>query len=203
MITLQTVPVDLLLNIGTYLQGRSSEIVDINRTTLAAILNDHDMLENHMQKYTPSNISVSVAISGNLKALKWVVKKGGCPMNEDTSVAAAKGGNLKICKWLHSRGCPWDTWTCQAAAENGHLEVLQWLHSQGCPWNEEACNAAAWNGHLETLQWLHSAGCPFNRREIWRDAVDSGNQEMLEWLQMEGCGWRERRYDSKPSRYYR
>jgi hypothetical protein len=55
MITLQTVPVDMLLNVGTYIQYPSpsySHNHDIDEIRLAAILNDYEMLERYTEKHT-------------------------------------------------------------------------------------------------------------------------------------------------------
>jgi hypothetical protein len=90
MITLQTVPVDLLLNIGTYLQDTHlSKSDNINEVTLAVTLKDYEMLEHYMKKHRPSDVIQMVALSGNLKVLKWVVKKG-CPLDESTFHEAAR-----------------------------------------------------------------------------------------------------------------
>ena len=84
VITLQKIPVDCLLHIGTYLEDIGNSCTcDIDEITLAVTLNDYDMLEHYLQKYAPSDISRTVAKSGSLRALKWVVKKG-CPMDETT-----------------------------------------------------------------------------------------------------------------------
>ena len=115
MITLQTVPVELLLNVGTYLTDTQwSGINNIDEITLAATLKDYEMLEYYLNKYNyyyaPDRITEKVALSGNLKALKWVIKKG-FPMSKYTCYAAAESGNLKMLKWLHRKGCPWGEWT--------------------------------------------------------------------------------------------
>ena len=139
LITLRTVPVDCLLHIGTFLKSPSdSRLNDIDGITLAAILSEHDMLQHYMKRYNPSVITEKVALSGNLKALKFVIQEG-CPMNERTCEAAAKSGNLKLLQWLRSKGCPWDEWTCHEAARSGNLEMLQWLHSARCPWDKRTC----------------------------------------------------------------
>jgi hypothetical protein len=188
MITLQTVPVDLLLNVGTYLtKTQWSARNNIDEITLAATLKDYEMMEYYVNKYNdyyaPHRISVSVAMSGNLKALKWVVKKG-FPMNENTCHAAASSGNLKMLKWLRNKGCPMNEYTCNGAAGSGNLKILQWLHSKGYPWNEHTCTAAAREGHLETLQWLHGQGCPLDA-EIWYGAMS--HPTILKWLQSQNC----------------
>jgi hypothetical protein len=50
-----------------------------------------------MQKYHQSHISPNVAaLPGNLKALKWVIKRG-CPtMDERTFEATAGAGDAKV-----------------------------------------------------------------------------------------------------------
>jgi hypothetical protein len=131
MITLQKIPVDLLLHIGTYLKDIDSYTRDIDGVTLAAILKDYEMLEHYLQKYAPSDISRTVAMAGSLKALKWVIKKG-CPMNENTCRAAADSENLEMLQWLHRKGCPWNEAIC-VAASIGNLEMLKWAIDHGCP----------------------------------------------------------------------
>jgi hypothetical protein len=155
-ITLQTVPVDLLLNVGTYLNRFSD---DINVITLAATLKDYDMLERYMEKHALSEVSAMVALSGKLKVLKWVIKKG-CPMDKYTSYHVAKTGHLKALKWVIKKGCPMDEETCSVAAYRGDIEMLQWLRSQSCPWDEWTSYRAAWNGDRDMLQWAIDHGCP-------------------------------------------
>ena len=87
MITLQTIPVDCLLHVGTFLKSpRSSKRNDIDGITLAAILKDYEMLERYMKTQTPQCISEKVALSGNPKSLEWVVQKG-CPLDHWTITA--------------------------------------------------------------------------------------------------------------------
>ena len=90
MITLKTAPVDMLVNVGLFLEfPSSSQRDDIDEITLAAILNDYEMLERYMEKHFSMHIHEMVTLSGSLKALKWIIKKG-CPMNESTCTFAAK-----------------------------------------------------------------------------------------------------------------
>jgi len=99
MITLQTIPVDCLLHVGTYFKNTDdSSIDDIDRITFAAILKDYEMLEHyvrehHTPNYYQSVVSQKVALSGNVIPLKWVIKQG-CPMDEKTCYHAAGSGNL-------------------------------------------------------------------------------------------------------------
>ena len=171
--TLQTIPVDCLLHIGTFLNAPSESRCDeIDEITLAGILNEHEMLQLYLQKHTPSQVSEKVALSGNLKALKWVIQKG-CPMNENTCCTAAGNGYLGMIQWLRTQDCPWDERKCTAAAIWGHLETLQWLYSAGCPWDEGVCYNAAMNEELEMLQWAIDHGCPEPVNDAEYDYVKS------------------------------
>jgi hypothetical protein len=214
MITLQTIPVDCLLHIGTFLRNRSfSRIDNIDEITLAAILNDHDMLEHYMNKHGKFHVTTGVALSGNLRALRWVILKG-CPLHcAPHWAAAAWSGNLDMLKWLRSQGFPWDYWrrryldeirieTLELLLRKGcpwHIddtsyledenpELLQWLHDNniGFPWDEETFANAARSGNLEMLQWLHSVGCPWDELPC-KIAIWSGNFEMVQWLFNQGC----------------
>ena len=92
MITLHRVPLDMLLNVGLFLEFPSSSRRDnIDEITLAAILNDYEMLERYMKKHSPDYIMEKVTLSGSLKALKWIIKKG-CPMNPNKHTFVCKGG---------------------------------------------------------------------------------------------------------------
>ena len=159
MITLQTLPVDALLHIGTFLQNpsRYMRIRDIDEITLAAILNDREMLEHYLKKHRPFYISPKVALSGNFSALKWVIKLG-YPMDDETCAAVAWTGKLEMLKWLRSQGCPWDEDTSFYAAASGNLDMVRWLHSGDCPWHTFVVRLAALeHQRLEVLQWLDSA----------------------------------------------
>jgi hypothetical protein len=193
MITLQTVPVDLLLNTGTYLNRPEDSLRnDINEITLAATLTDCEMMEHYMKRHTASDFISNVALSGNLKALRWVIGKG-CPMDKWTSCYAAESGNMKMMKWLHRHGCPLTKETCNAAARSGNLKMLKWLHRHGCPLDENTCVAAAEKGNLDVLKWLRSQGCPWTW-ETFAAAVGSGNLEMLKWLHSAHCPWEKEVY---------
>jgi hypothetical protein len=195
MITLHTVPVDLLLNVGTYLdEPDNSQIDDINEITFAATLNDYEMLEHYIKKYNykggKGDISDMVARSGNMKVLKWVRSKD---FPWASCVAAAESGNLKMLKWLvrgkrYPAHWEWDEYTSQQAAKSGNLEMVQWLRSKGCRWNETSCVGAAGSGNLEMLQWLRSKGCPWNEWVCYHAAMN-GHLEMLQWAHSAGCLW--------------
>jgi hypothetical protein len=141
----------LLCNVGTYLQSPSdAEYNHINEITFAAILNDREMLERCMEKYSDSHFHISqkMARSGNFRAPKWVIKMG-CIWIQIVKI--------EMLKWLHGAGCPWDEYTCYFAAEEGNLEMLKWLHSPGCPWNQVS------------LGRVHMLLCSFGRKS--RDAA--------------------------------
>jgi hypothetical protein len=186
-ITLQTIPVDCLLHVGTYLgHYHPFHIGDIEDITLAAILNDREMLEHYMKRYDESQVSRKVARSGNLSALQWVIEKG-CSINRYNSINAAFSGNLKMLKWLHKKGCPLGIETCDVAAESGNLEMIKWLHRNGCRMGD-AHEIAAKRGNLEMLKWLHSHVRPCRETEFnyaaWHDQLD-----VMKWLHSQGCPW--------------
>jgi hypothetical protein len=140
-ITLQTVPTDCLLHIGTFLKyPRSSKRNDIDGITLAATMNHHDMLEHYMQKHTPDRIPEKVTPSGNRPTFK-LLDPGDLERSRkeytlsDMSRKVVQSGNLKALKWVVKKGCPMDENTGNAAAESENLKMLQWLRSQGCPWD--------------------------------------------------------------------
>jgi len=185
--TIQTIPLDLILNVGKFLEPTSSSSsTDINKVTLAAVLNNKDMLEQLMDTSEKGDISPSVALSGNLRILQWLIQRKKYPMNEDTCTAAAEGGHLHVLQYLHNHGCFLDQGTCEAAAKNGHLDILEWLHENHKIFVPSLCFVmAASKGNLDVLQWLYETYD--NRDEIlsmdaFDGAVDNNNKEVVQWL---------------------
>jgi hypothetical protein len=193
MVKLQDLMVDILLTVGKFLKKvDDSSLDDVSEITFAALLNDLEMLEHYFQKYDKNTISKHVALSGNLKALKWVISQRGCPMIESTSSYAASSGNLSMLQWLHERGCPWDYMTPKAAAERGDLDMLRYLIEQGRRWSpyyeDLICASAARNGHLHILKYLHEQGF------LWYEdsclcAAQNGHLHVLKYLREHGCPW--------------
>ncbi len=108
LLTLKTLPVDMILTVGKFLEPTyMSSLTDISAITLAAVLKDKEMLEHLIQRDPNKKyICLEVALAGNLDVLKWTIRRMKCPMN----------------------GC-----TCRAAAQNGYLEMLKYLNENGCP----------------------------------------------------------------------
>ena len=91
------------------------------------------MLDNGMPL---SDLCIDFAIKGNrFETVKWVVEKGGAPMNCDTAAYAAKCGRLEMLQWLRSKGCPWDVTTLVSASLFGHVHVHDWAVENGCEWD--------------------------------------------------------------------
>jgi len=164
MNTQPTLSFDLLTHIGTFLNPNETWgnfIPYDERTCLAGVIRDKDLLQFYVERDGRENACTSIALAGNLAFLRWLQREG-CRCCENTCAAAAARGHLEILQWLRSEGCPWDEYTCDAAAGSGHLDVLKWLRSEGCPWDDDTCWAAAKGGHLEVLKWLRSEGCPWD-----------------------------------------
>ncbi len=81
--TLKTIPLDMILTVGKLLLPvDKSSLTDINQITLAAILQDKGMLEHLIERCDETYvISDGVALSGNLKVLKWIIKKKKCSVD--------------------------------------------------------------------------------------------------------------------------
>ncbi len=89
---LQTFPLDVLLTLGKFLSKWAS-FNDISQITLAAILEDREMLDHfiEIERYDKMKITYDVALAGNLQVLKWVIIEKKCPMDQYTCDYAATG----------------------------------------------------------------------------------------------------------------
>lgn len=199
-ITLPKLPTDLLIFLGKFLKTTLNDdepltMNDISEVTLAAILNDYQMLTHYLQLYRPSNICKRIAMSGNLYALKWAKDNGGLVGDQQqwTCYYAAASGNLDMLQWLETQGFSWydpDTCAAAAAAQSGNIPMLQWLRSQGCPWDERTCAAAAANGHLDLLQWLRSQDSVHGvTGHVRLQLKEKEIYKLLKWRKTEACPW--------------
>ncbi len=73
----------------------------INEITLAAVLQDKDMLEHLMERYLEYEINTEVALSGNLKVLQWINGKKNSGMGLNTFSLVACSGSLEMVNNLH------------------------------------------------------------------------------------------------------
>lgn len=78
----------------------------------------------------------------------------------------AEIGNLKMLKWLIKKGCCIDEWTSMSAAENGQLEILKYLRRKNCVWDESTTYLALREGHFKLFEWARKHGCPFDNESL-------------------------------------
>jgi hypothetical protein len=101
-----------------------------------------------------------VALTNDLKLLRWVREEKECAWNYITSHAAAFKGNLDMLKYCCENGCEVDTRTCAAAAVKGNLACLEYLRSKNIPWDEQVCKRAHENNHIDVLTYAVKNKCP-------------------------------------------
>ena len=104
--------------------------------------------------------SSQVALSNDLKLLRWVREEKECAWDYITSGRAAMQGNLDMLKYCVENGCEVITVMCALAAEYGHLDCLEYLRSKNCPWDERTCEAAQENEHIDVLTYVVKSKCP-------------------------------------------
>ena len=172
-------------------------LYDMEALTLAAGFHDD---------YPTATICNILAQSGNLKALKWLLKdqnktqgdllerskkrlrRTPFPWGASTCSYAVRGGHFQVLQWLHENGCPWDADTFAAAAEAWNLELLKWLYQRKCPWDARTFAYAAESGNLEMLMWLYQQECPWDV-DTCTSAAEGGHLEVLQWLRDKNCPW--------------
>jgi len=101
-----------------------------------------------------------VALTNDLKLLRWVREAKECAWEYLTSNAATLKGNLDMLKYCVENGCKVHNGTCAFAAENGHLSCLEYLRSKNCPWDERVCKLANKNDHIDCLTYAVKNKCP-------------------------------------------
>jgi hypothetical protein len=102
----------------------------------------------------------TVALTNDLKLLRWVREEKECDWDCLTSYFAAGKGNLDILKYCCENGCEVDEGTCQTAAKKGHLACLEYLRSKNIPWDERVCKDAHENNHMDILTYAVKNKCP-------------------------------------------
>jgi hypothetical protein len=104
--------------------------------------------------------SFRVALTNDLKLLRWVREEKECDWDYKTSGMAAYLGNLDMLKYCCENGCEVDARTCTDAAKNGHLDCLEYLRSKNCRWNSRVCERAHENEHIDILTYAVKNKCP-------------------------------------------
>jgi hypothetical protein len=101
-----------------------------------------------------------VALTNDLKLLRWVREEKECAWNYLTICAAAVQGNLDMLKYCCENGCEVDEDTCAFAAGNGQLACLKYLRSKNIYWNIQICELAHKNNHMDILTYAVRNKCP-------------------------------------------
>jgi len=101
-----------------------------------------------------------VAVTNDLKLLRWVREEKECDWDYETSGAAAGQGNLDMLKYCVENGCEVHEGTCANAAEKGHLACLEYLRSKNIPWGVLVCEVAHENNHIDCLTYAVRNKCP-------------------------------------------
>jgi hypothetical protein len=95
--TLQTIPLDMILTVGKLLPPvRESSDEDINQITLAALVNDRELLDHLIERYPKDDDDDDDAEEISMNE---VFDMGSNDSSEDISSYVARSGNLKILKW--------------------------------------------------------------------------------------------------------
>ena len=101
-----------------------------------------------------------VALTNDLKLLRWVREEKECAWNYHTSGEAASNGNLEMLKYCVENGCEVHAGACVIAARNGHLDCLEYLRSKNIPWNKWVCKLAHERKHIDVLTYAVKNKCP-------------------------------------------
>jgi len=101
-----------------------------------------------------------VALTNDLKLLRWVREEKECAWDYITSGRAAMQGNLDMLKYCVENGCEVAARHCAYAATNGHLACLEYLRSKNIPWNSWVCEDAHENNHIDVLTYAVRNKCP-------------------------------------------
>jgi len=101
-----------------------------------------------------------VALTKDLKLLRWVREEKECAWDWQTSGNAAWNGNLDMLKYCCENGCEVHEGTCATAAKCGHLDCLEYLRSKSCRWNSRVCKEAHEKNHIDVLTYAVKNKCP-------------------------------------------
>jgi hypothetical protein len=146
----------------------------------------------HHDGVLPKNMWTLAAVTGHMKAVRWLRDRRVEGCTNAVFDSAAKNGHMDVVRWLHisrTEGCTKDA--MDGAATNGHLEVVRWLHehrTEGC--TQRAMDGAATNGHIEVVRWLHLHRKEGFSQEAINGAAANGHLDVVRWLFdycAEGC----------------
>jgi len=101
-----------------------------------------------------------VAVTNDLKLLRWVREEKECAWDYRTSGAAAYQGNLDMLKYCCENGCEVGIGTYADSAQYSQLAFLEYLRSKSCPWTKEVCKRARENNHIDCLTYAVKNKCP-------------------------------------------
>ena len=118
------------------------------------------LLGGEVTTMTKEYFSTSVALTNDLKLLRWVREEKECAWNYHTSGEAASNGNLEMLKYCVENGCEVHAGACVIAARNGHLDCLEYLRSKNIPWNEWVCQQDHEKNHIDCLTYAVKNKCP-------------------------------------------
>ena len=118
------------------------------------------LLGGEVTTMTKEYFSTSVALTNDLKLLRWVREEKECAWNYHTSGEAASNGNLDMLKYCVENGCEVHAGACVIAARNGHLDCLEYLRSKNIPWNEWVCQQDHEKNHIDCLTYAVKNKCP-------------------------------------------
>ena len=156
------------------------------------------------------------ALSGNIRAIDWCMKKGFC-MNSDVLASAASTGRLDVVRWLIDHKCQFEPIVTEEAAaqgsmemirfltrkhpyisgkssavsyaaRNGHADIVEYLVVKGYPVCDMAAGFAALGGNIDILRYFHEKGYPTNMNVCYMAAMN-GNLDILKWARDHGYPW--------------
>ncbi|NDA64236.1 MAG: hypothetical protein EBX50_19745 [Chitinophagia bacterium] len=108
--------------------------------------------------YISEDVQKDAARYGSIECLKYLLHEHLLSINASIIANIALSGNLKCLKYFHEAGFPWDDRVTLYAATQGHLECLQYAHEQGCPWHKDTYTMAKM--HDDCLDYAIEHCCP-------------------------------------------
>ena len=101
-----------------------------------------------------------VAMTNDLKLLRWVREDMGCAWDWKTCNRAVMNGNFEMLKYCVENGCEVHNGTMRTAAYYGHLDCLKYLRKKNCDWTEKVCEVAHERNNVDVLTYAVKRKCP-------------------------------------------